>query len=177
MNHSSKWYQGRLPKCLWDANEIASLPYTRQPFNDDKQSQEWRALGFMPRTGAMFDMRNEWQPTSTVRLKAWADEFDHVGISYYRMDPGDNLPYHSDTYDRYVKIHGLEGKRDRIWRFIFFVDDWQPGHIFEIDGQAITGWLAGDFVGWQNDVPHMAANLGMKPRYTIQLTGARREDQ
>lgn len=177
MNHSSEWARGSLTTLLWDPNEIASLPFIRSPFNDSEQVKTWNSLGLMPRTGAVFDMRNEWQPTSTARLLRWADQYEHVGISYYRMDPGDNLPYHSDTYDRYIKLYGLQDRRHKIMRTVFFVTAWKPGHIFEIAGEPITKYSAGTFVSWWNDVPHMAANLGEQPRYTIQLTGVLREDQ
>jgi hypothetical protein len=32
-------------------------------------------------------------------------------------------------------------------------------------------WHRGDFVWWQRDVPHLAANIGIEDRYTLQLTG------
>jgi len=65
----------------------------------------------------------------------------------------------------------LWSRNSRIWRYIFFVEDWKPGHIFEIDGTLFPNWKAGDWVAWRYDVPHMAANLGNEDRYTIQLTG------
>jgi len=51
-----------------------------------------------------------------------------------------------------------------------FLEDWQPGHILEIDGSPISQWHAGDYVIWNYDTPHMAANLGLVPRYTAQIT-------
>jgi hypothetical protein len=91
------------------------------------------------------------------------------------METGDNLPYHSDTYKRYIKIYELEERTELIVRYIFFVEDRKPGHILEVDG-SIVDWKSGDYVAWRYDVPHLAANLGLAPRYTIQLTGVLRED-
>ena len=32
-------------------------------------------------------------------------------------------------------------------------------------------WSDGDYVMWNYDVPHMVGNLGIEPRYTMQITG------
>ena len=52
-----------------------------------------------------------------------------------------------------------------------FLEDWRSGHIMEVDDQQLTGWKAGDWVGWRYDTPHLAANLGTTDRYTLQITG------
>jgi hypothetical protein len=35
----------------------------------------------------------------------------------------------------------------------------------------LTKWTAGTVVEWTYDTPHMAANIGLEPRYTLQITG------
>jgi hypothetical protein len=35
----------------------------------------------------------------------------------------------------------------------------------------MVSWVAGQTVEWQYDAPHMAANMGTEPRYTLQITG------
>lgn len=163
---------------VWQTATISQLAFKREKFNDPEQLKRWTDLGFKPRTGAMYDMRNDSQPKVTWDLIRMGEEqgLENIGISYYRMDPGDNLPYHQDTYKRYIERFKLEDRKNDVCRFIFFVEDWYPGHIFEIDGEPITQWKAGDWIGWRYDVPHMAANLGTVPRYTIQMTGVIRED-
>ena len=52
-----------------------------------------------------------------------------------------------------------------------YLEDWQPGHYAEYNGQAFVNWCAGAVVEWSYDTPHMAANLGPTPRYTLQITG------
>ena len=49
--------------------------------------------------------------------------------------------------------------------------DGPQGHYFEIDNQAFTGWEKGDYVMWREDAPHAASNIGIEPRYTLQITG------
>ena len=52
-----------------------------------------------------------------------------------------------------------------------FLEDWQSGHYLELKGKPVTGWQAGFTPVWAYDAPHMAANIGATPRYTLQITG------
>ena len=97
----------------------------------------------------------------------WKD----IGTSYYRMGTGTILPTHSDLYLRYIEIFGLKGQESKIRRAIVFLEDWRPGHYSEVNDHPRTKWRAGDVVEWQYDLPHMAANMGTEPRYTLQITG------
>ena len=95
----------------------------------------------------------------------------NIGTSYYRMMPGTVLPAHRDTYNKYVELYDLANKKHLIRRAVVFLEDWQSGHYFEGGGEAVTAWHAGDVVEWEYDLEHMAANLGVTPRYTLQITG------
>ena len=97
----------------------------------------------------------------------WKD----IGTSYYRMGTGTILPTHSDLYLRYVDVFKLQGQEQKIRRAIVFLEDWRPGHYFEGAGHPTVNWHAGDVIEWIYDAPHMAANLGLDPRYTLQITG------
>jgi uncharacterized protein YijF (DUF1287 family) len=97
----------------------------------------------------------------------WKD----IGTSYYRMDTNTILPVHSDLYRRYVELFNLQGQEHWIHRAIVFLEDWSSGHYIEINGEAVTNWRAGDVIEWRYDQPHMAANIGLLPRYTLQITG------
>lgn len=170
------WAKGFVdPSKAWKVDDIKNLPYVRQSFNDQEQVTEWQQQGFIPRTGMMYDMREQHQPMATRFLTNWAEDrgLEHVGISYYCMEPGDNLPYHSDTYQRYIQIFDLEARKKNIIRYVFFLEDRKPGHILEVDGKIID-WIAGNYIAWKHDVPHMAANFGTENRYTIQVTGVLR---
>jgi hypothetical protein len=167
------WMKGYVdPNRYWDVNEIKSLSYSREEFNDTTQMNIWKQQGFSPRTGQLFDMRHADQPKTTELLTKWANErsIENVGISYYCMEPGDNLPYHNDLYSKYIELYNLEDRKQSIVRYIFCVEDRKYGHILEVNG-SIVDWKAGDYVVWRYDTPHMAANLGSENRFTIQLTG------
>jgi hypothetical protein len=160
-----------IPK-FWD-NEFKKLLYINEQFNDADSIVKWTNQGYYPKfTGDMCDMRST-QP-------AWNNQFvniysnlgwKNIGTSYYRMTTGTVLPTHSDLYLRYIELFKLQGQEHRIRRAVVFLEDWKSGHYAEYDGVAKINWRAGDVIEWAYDAPHMAANLGLDPRYTLQLTG------
>jgi hypothetical protein len=160
-----------IPK-FWD-DEFKKLDYINETFNDTESIERWTALGYANKfTGDMCDMRSP-QPSWNQRFVdiytelGWKD----IGTSYYRMGTGTILPTHGDLYLRYVDLFNLKGQEKRIRRAIVFLEDWKSGHYFEGNNVAKVNWKAGDVVEWQYDVSHMAANLGIEPRYTLQITG------
>ena len=157
---------------FWD-NQYQTLDYVNEQFNDTESLQQWMQQGYATKfTGDMCDMRSQ-QPTwnhvfiEYFHNRGWKD----VGTSYYRMNTGTVVPTHGDLYRRYIELFGLEGREHRIHRAIIFLQDWRPGHYAEYEGQPFVNWSAGDVVEWTYDTPHMAANLGLDPRYTLQVTG------
>jgi hypothetical protein len=87
------------------------------------------------------------------------------------MSTGTVLPTHSDSYKKYIELFGLAGQESTIRRAIVFLQDWAPGHYAEYMSRPMVHWIAGTIVEWTYDTPHMAANLGLTPRYTLQITG------
>ena len=169
MKHAIHKYQ--LHK-FWDET-YKDLLYINESFNDTFQMQTWQGQGYANRfTGDMCDMRSP-QPIWNKRFvdmfqdQGWKD----VGTSYYRMRTGTVLPTHQDRYVKYISLFGLQGREHTIRRAIVFLEDWQPGHYAEYLDQAFVNWRAGAVVEWSYDTPHMAANLGPTPRYTLQITG------
>jgi hypothetical protein len=165
---ASKWHLAK----FWD-DEFKSLEYIHEEFNDPDRLAQWTALGYPNRfTGEMCDWRSP-QPSWNQRFidifasKGWKD----IGTSYYRMLTGTVLPTHGDLYKRYVDVFDLQGREDTIRRAIVFLEDWQPGHYSEYMDTPMVDWRAGDTIEWVYDTPHAAANIGITPRYTLQITG------
>jgi len=159
-------------KVFWD-DEYQHLDYVNEQFNDTTLLNQWTELGYPNRfTGDMCDMRQQ-QPSWNTQFvdffaaKGWKD----IGTSYYRMNTGTVLPTHGDLYLRYIALFNLQGREPSIRRAIIFLQNWRPGHYAEYEGQPFVNWSAGDVVEWSYDTPHMAANLGLDPRYTLQITG------
>lgn len=157
---------------FWN-QEFKNLDYINENFNDARQLEIWIKQGYATKfTGNMCDMRSQ-QPSWNQRIveifqgQGWQD----VGTSYYRMDTGTVLPTHGDLYVKYIDLFKLHGREHTIRRAIIFLEDWQPGHYAEYMNEPFVNWKAGTVIEWSYDTPHMAANLGLTPRYTLQVTG------
>ena len=137
--------------------------------------KRWKSQGYWPDRkhvgGYLCDMTKA-QPDWNPKVINWFSEtFDaiNIGTSYFKMTTCSYLPKHIDTYDLYRKIFKCD--LDSIIRLIIFLTDWKEGHISEIDGTPIYNYQAGDFIYWESTTPHMAGNMGIEDRYTLQITG------
>jgi hypothetical protein len=154
---------------VW-GSQHRGLEFVNEPFNDTASLDLWHRLGYTQTkfTGDMYDMRSPepvWMPQVTDKFN-WG----HISWSVYKMNPGCVLPLHSDTYARFVKLHNVSDIND-IVRAVVMLEDWESGHYLEINGVGITNWRAGDYFIWRGTAPHVAANVGLTDRYTLQLTG------
>lgn len=157
---------------FWD-DEFKTLDYIREPFNDPESVNLWISQGYQSKiTGDLCDMRH--------RLPAWSKTFidiyeqqgwQDVGLAFYRMPTGTVMPVHGDLYKRYVELFNLQGKETTIRRSLVLLEDWKSGHYLEVAGKPYTCWREGDTIEWAYDEPHMAANIGLEDRYTLQITG------
>lgn len=157
---------------FWD-NQYKTLDYVQEPFNDPDSVSLWLSQGYPDQiTGDLCDMRHQlpsWNSKFIAIYQAlgWQD----IGVAYYRMHTGTVMPVHQDLYRRYIEVFDLQGREHCICRAVVLLEDWKSGHYLELDGKPIVAWQAGDTVEWSYDTPHMAANLGLEPRYTLQITG------
>ena len=76
---------------------------------------------------------------------------------------------HKDHFNTYQKIYNVE--KSKVWRAVVVLQDWEPGHYFDIEHRAIVNYKRGEFVLFDAFCEHSAANLGLKDRYTLQVTG------
>lgn len=157
---------------FWD-DEYKHLKYINEPFNDPVSVNSWITQGYQSKiTGDLCDMRHQlpsWNQRfiDLFESQGWKD----VGTAYYRMHTGTVMPTHSDLYVKYIDIFKLKGQENNIRRAIVLVEDWKSGHYLEVLGEPVVNWQAGTVVEWAYDTPHMAANIGLEPRYTLQITG------
>jgi hypothetical protein len=157
---------------FWD-DEFKRLDYIQEPFNDSDNVQQWLAQGYQPKIcGSMADMRGP-QPSWNDRFIQYFESlgWQDIGTSYYRMTSGTVMPVHQDRYVKYIDLFDLQGQEHRIRRALVLLEDWRPGHYLEVDGEPFVKWSAGTVVEWKYDIPHMAANIGLEDRYTLQITG------
>jgi hypothetical protein len=167
LKNINRW-RGHIDPC-WDLLH-RELAYVHEDFNSAEDLSRWQSWGFEGTrfTGDLYDMRFA-EPFWMHQVR---QELPMINFSWaiYRMTPGDVLPQHADTYRRFCEIHGVIDTQ-HIQRYVVFMEDWQSGHYFEIDGTPVVSWKAGDWVMWRGCTPHLAANVGSSPRYTMQLTG------
>ncbi len=171
-----RWHKGHIEP-FWSKQSYSKLEYTLEDFNNDHDIIRWRRQGYVHPsshfTGFMCDMRKA-QPSWNEQIIEWFAQtynVQDVGTSYYRMGTGVILPNHRDIYKRYRELFDVKLK-DCV-RAVIYLEDWKPGHIAEIEDTPVTDWRAGDYLFWESDTPHMAANIGLDKRYTLQLTGHR----
>jgi hypothetical protein len=72
------------------------------------------------------------------------------------------MPMHVDPHTNYQE------NSNRFW---IPLQDWESGHIFMYEDQAITSYSEGDV--WTYDNPnalHGAANIGFTPRVVLQIS-------
>ena len=152
---------------FWDT-DFKNYEYTRQAITD-AEINEWRTQGYDHKsfTGEMYG--------GALPMPDWvykvADSVGLVncGFTFYRMLTNDIMPLHVDHFAKYCEVFGVE--RHRVKRCALFLEDWQSGHYFEISNRAFVNWSAGEWILWDCDEPHFAANIGTTPRYTLQITG------
>jgi len=86
-----------------------------------------------------------------------------------KQNPGCVLPAHIDPFNKFRQAHNV--RHEDCVRLVFFMEDWQSGHYFEVEEKVITRWKAGDCVKIESDTMHLSANAGTLPKYTFVLTG------
>lgn len=155
-------------KVCWD-NKFKKLDYKKQPVTGEEKV-DWQRKGYYHKsfTGKMYDSKNpmpEWVQEVVDNFTELKDKTSTI----YRMDTLDIMPTHVDHFRRYCEIFNVDRKDVR--RVLVFLDDWKPGHYFEVAGKGVVNWKAGDYCMWEPDVDHAASNIGIEPRYTLQITG------
>lgn len=152
----------------WWNDSFKSLDYQYIPHKDQRMVDTWLAQGYknLNLNGAVHHLQDSEYAQPFLRKFPWVNQ----GAALFCMYTGDILPNHQDHFTTYKKSFAISDV-SKIWRAILFMEDWQSGHYFEIAGRPVVDWKKGDFVRFNFDVPHMAYNMGTKPRYTLQITG------
>ena len=157
---------------FWD-DEFKHLKYINEPFNDPVSVNRWISQGYQSKiTGDLCDMRHDLPSWNHKFIELYESQgWKDIGLAYYRMPTGAVMPVHQDLYRKYVEVFNLQEQEQTICRALVLLEDWKSGHYLEVNGAPIVDWQAGQVVEWKYDTPHMAANIGLEPRYTLQITG------
>lgn len=170
--NNKKWTTGHIDP-WWD-DSFKTLDYKYRPLPNIHDEVRWIDEGYknVVLNGAIYDMKNEMSDWTKPFFKLFG--WENIGISFYRMNTLNMLPVHIDLYPKYRQLFNIQDL-NIVNRAIVFLDNWKSGHYFEIDNVPFVNWRRGDFVTWNNDVPHFAGNFGLEPRYTLQITGMKND--
>lgn len=90
-------------------------------------------------------------------------------ITLIKQPPGMILPIHNDTFYQLSNLYP-EDSRTKV-RANIFLEDWKWGHIFQLEDKVISHWKKNTGYMWNSNVLHLAANCGLTPRYSLQISG------
>jgi len=157
---------------FWN-DEFKTIDYVQEPFNDPDTVALWISQGYQSKIcGELADMRHQLPSWSSRFIEMYQQQgWRDIGLAFYRMRTGTVIPVHSDLYKRYIELFDLQGQEHTIRRALLLLEDWCPGHYLEVAGKPYVNWQTGDTVEWVYNTPHMAANIGLQDRYTLQITG------
>jgi hypothetical protein len=99
---------------------------------------------------------------------------DYGYDSFHIQRPGQVLMYHHDLYYAVIRDADpeLSWKPEKLRRFVIFLEDWKPGHVWIAGNTTYSHWRKGECITWSwVDMPHGTANLSSSARYSIHLTG------
>jgi hypothetical protein len=95
--------------------------------------------------------------------------FSEYSLSVIKQMPGQTIPQHFDTFYKFCEINNCS-KID-VCRLNFFLEEWKTGHYFEINNEPYVDWGKMNFKIIRYGQPHLSGNMGMEPKYTMQITG------
>jgi hypothetical protein len=107
-------------------------------------------------------------------------DMDVVTVSSLRQDPGNIIPLHVDVFYRLQQQCNLSDHQIPV-RTNIFLEDSDIGHMlqFVVRDRIVTAasWLAGQGFQFDRNIPHLSLNAGMRPKYTLQISGFARQLQ
>lgn len=98
-----------------------------------------------------------------------------VTVSSILQPPGNVITLHRDTFFQ-IKKKYPDRANEKMVRANIYLEDWQVGHLLQykdVNGewQTNTHWKQGEGFLWDSDILHLGANVGMKDKYTLQVSG------
>ncbi len=165
---TENWSHGSIDP-FWSTENFKDLDYYRLAARKE-YVEEWKEIGYdkvKNFTGKSYDNSNP-MPEWTERFRS-IFTLSNMSFTFYKMETLDIMPPHKDVFTKYIHLNQCEPHSVR--RILIMLEDWKPGHYFEIDGKGIIDWKAGDWFMWTGDVSHASSNIGVDDRYTLQITG------
>lgn len=119
-----------------------------------------------------------WYTEDQIDFKALGKQLNMevISVSSILQPPGNVIALHRDTFFK-IKTKYPDDKRTKV-RANIYLEDWKVGHLIQYQDINDNGiwktsdnWKAGEGYLWSSDVLHLSANAGMKPKFTLQISG------
>lgn len=126
-------------------------------------------------------IRQLWYTEDQVDFKEIGDllGIDVITISSILQPPGNIIALHRDTFYQ-INKRFPDDKRTKV-RANIYLEDWKVGHFLQYKSEedncwkTSDNWKAGDGFIWDSKPLHLSANAGMKDKFTLQVSGFRKE--
>ena len=131
----------------------------------EEQNRKFLSVGFT-------EKNTEYHQTFDVdddTIQFGKNLFPRFSLSIIEQHPGQTIPAHLDTFFTFSLNNGVD-PADCV-RINVFLEDWKSGHYFEINETPVLHWKQGDAIIIRNNELHLSGNMGMQPKYTMQITG------
>lgn len=146
---------------------------------DDKlasEAQRYAQYGYTEHNTRIWKSTNQKDPLEFNWESALVAQLpiDQGIATLTRQDPGQVLPWHVDKFYMLRRLNPDDPRM--IIRFLVFFQDWDVGHLLQIGDEILYKWKRGDVYAWVQDTHHVAANIGLTPKWTCNVTGFLTDD-
>lgn len=148
------------------------LDYKETFFKDDVFLKLWQEAGLKNQTKIFLHQITKpyfWMNNLVCEIEQYF-KLSNITYAFHKIIPGNFLPTHTDKYGIYKEKNHLETS-SQIKRIIIFLEDACDGHLLVVNNKCFINWKKGEWVSWIGEDKHLAANLGVHNRYTLQVTG------
>jgi|TARA_R110002012_G_scaffold45739_1_gene121425 hypothetical protein len=123
-----------------------------------------------------------WYDIEDPIFDGWEDQLnmDIKTVSTIMQPPGNVVTLHRDTFFKFKKLYP-DDKRTKV-RLNLYLEDWKIGHMIQYQDihnkkkwTTSVDWKAGDGLLWDSSVLHLSCNAGQKDKFTMQVSGYRRD--
>lgn len=121
-------------------------------------------------------IRQLWWNDTDVDFELFGTQLgmEVITVSSILQPPGNTIPIHRDTFFQINKRFPNDSRLKV--RANIYLEEWKVGHFlqYQEDDKSwhnSTHWRQGDGWMWDSQHLHLSSNAGMKPKYTLQISG------
>ena len=92
----------------------------------------------------------------------------HGSVCWLCLEPKEMIPIHRDSF--YMLKTKMNVKVEDCVRYLIMLEDWEPGHMVQLDDLVLADWKAGDVWYFDSTVLHWTANCGVTNFYSCQVS-------